>query len=346
LHHGGTLYIDEGRPLPGAIKETLRNVIEIAPTIYLNVPKGYESLIPHLRSSPEIRDKFFSRMRFIMYAAANMSLQVWNELKELAKEAGKEDLPILVALGSTETAPGAIMCTWNAGRPGIIGLPLPGVEAKLAPVGNKLELRLRGPNIMPGYYRDQEKTSAAFDEDGFYKLGDAVRLANPCDPSKGLEFDGRIAEDFKLSTGTWVNVGQLRMRVIQESGALVRDAVIAGHDRDYLSALIFPDIVSCKQCCQMIPPDVTPEEILLSPDVRRQFREILDKLASTSSASSSRIDRMLLMEEPPSIDANEITDKGSINQRAVLERRAALVEELYKDPPSRRVIVTTITKIS
>jgi feruloyl-CoA synthase len=341
LQHGGTLYIDDGRPVPGGFEDTVRNLREIAPTVYFNVPKGYEFLIPYLRAEPRLRDRFFSRARFLFYAAAALSVPLWNDLRELAHEADKDEVPLISALGSTETAPAALLATWDAGRPGVIGLPLPGAEVKLVPSGNKLELRTRGPNVMPGYYREPEKTAQAFDEEGFYMMGDAVRFVDPSDPNKGLEFNGRIAEDFKLATGTWVNVGAMRMRMIHGGDPYVRDVVVAGHDRDYLSVLVFPDLDACRKLCPGRPAGSTAGAVLSSDEVRASFQQLLDRLAAEATGSANRIERALLVEEPPSIDASEITDKGSINQRAVLERRFALVEELYETPASARVIVSS-----
>ena len=341
LHNGGTLYIDDGKPLPSAIEQTVRNLREVAPTAYFNVPRAYEFLIPYLRAEANLRNHFFSRLKFLFYAAAALAPAVRDALLELAREAGRPRIPFLTSLGATETAPAAIATTWHADRPSVIGLPLPGVEAKLAPVGNKLELRVRGPNVMRGYYKDPVTTSQAFDEDGFYKMGDAVRFAYPSDPLQGLEFDGRIAEDFKLSTGTWVNVGALRSRILQYGGKLVREVVIAGHNRDYLSVLIFPDQEVCRRLCPELPVDSSAEVIYSSLEVRERFQRLLDFMCRGSTASASRIERALLMAESPVIDANEITDKGTINQRAVLDRRAALVEELYSEPVSSRVIVAT-----
>ena len=341
LYNGGTLYIDDGKPLPVSIEETVRNLREVAPTAYFNVPRAYELLLPYLRAEPRLRHQFFSRLRFLFFAAASLLPSVRDAFLELACEVGGKEILFLTSLGATETAPAAVAATWNTARPGVVGLPLPGVEAKLAPVDDRLELRVRGPNVMPGYYRDPEITSQAFDEDNFYKMGDAVRFADPADPLQGLEFHGRIAEDFKLSTGTWVNVGALRSRIIRDGGKLVRDIVVAGHDRGYLSALIFPDLDACRGLCPELPVDSSPEVIYSSLDVRKRFSELLDSVNRECSASTSRIERALLVEESPSIDANEITDKGTINQRAVLERRAALVEELYSESLSPRVIVAT-----
>jgi feruloyl-CoA synthase len=344
LFNGGMLYIDDGRALPGAIEETVRNLREVAPSAYFNVPRAYELLIPYFRAEPKLRDHFFSQLKFLFYAAASLSQPVRDSLLELARESGRAEIPFLTSLGATETAPAAIATTRQTDRPSIIGLPMAGVEAKLVPLGNKLELRVRGPNVMPEYFREPEKTADAFDEDRFYKMGDAVRFADSGDPLQGLEFDGRIAEDFKLSTGTWVNVGAIRLRFIQCGEKLVRDLVVAGHDRNYLSAIIFPDIEECRRFCPELPTDASAGMIYSHPDVRRRFQKLLDLLNCDSSASSSRMERALLMEELPSIDANEITDKGTINQRAVLERRADLVQEIYEESPSPRVIVRTINE--
>ena len=342
LFNGGMLYIDDGRALPGAIEETVRNLRDVAPTAYFNVPRAYELLIPYFRAEPKLRDHFFSKLKFLFYAAASLSQSVRDALLELAREAGRAEIPFLTSLGATETAPAAIATTRQTDRSSIIGLPMPGVEAKLVPVGSKLELRVRGPNVMPEYFRDPEKTAEAFDEDRFYKMGDAVRFADSDDPLQGLEFDGRIAEDFKLSTGTWVSVGALRLRILQCGGRIVRDVVVAGHDRNYLSAIIFPDIEECRRLCPELPTDASAGVIYSHSEVRKRFQKLLDLLGRDSSASASRMERLLLMEELPSIDANEITDKGTINQRAVLERRTELVQEIYEEPPSPRVIVRTL----
>jgi feruloyl-CoA synthase len=339
LYHGGSLYIDEGKPVLGGIEETVRNLREIATTVYFNVPKGFEILIPYFRAEPAFRDHFFSRLKALFYAAAGMSQYIWRCLIELSQESCGAPIPIITGLGATETAPAAVLTDGRAERAGIIGLPMPGTEVKLVPVGPKLEIRVKGPNVTPGYWRDLEKTRAAFDEEGYYRMGDAVKFIDPDDPAKGLEFDGRINEDFKLSTGTWVNVGLLRTQLIQRGAPLVRDAVIAAPDRDFLSALIFPDVDACRAFCLELPRDASPGAVLASAAVRGKFQSVLDALAAASTGSANRIDRALLLEEPPSIDAGEATDKGTINQRAVLDRRSALVEECYEAGLSPRLIV-------
>jgi feruloyl-CoA synthase len=337
LVNGGSLYIDDGNPTPPGVPKTARNLRDIAPTIYFNVPKGYEALIPHFRADAELRRNFFSRLKVLFYAGAGLNQNTWNELNEIAVETTGERIIFLSSLGSTETAPLALACCWDSGRPGNIGLPAPGVELKLVPNEGKLEARLRGPHITPGYWRQDELTRAAFDEDGFYKLGDALKFADPNEPGKGLLFDGRIAEDFKLSTGTWTSVGPLRARFIDHFAPYVRDVVFAGPDRDDLAVLVFPDVEACRKLCGL-SADATPTALVEHLVVRAKFLALLSALRGLSPGTSTRINRALLMAEPPSLDKGEMTDKGSINQRAVLTNRAALVDELYASPVSSRII--------
>jgi feruloyl-CoA synthase len=314
LRHGGTLYIDGGKPVPGLVETTVRNLKEVAPTMYFNVPRGYELLLPYLESDAELRRNFFRRLEVLFYAAAALPQNLWDRLLRLARqERPGGDLAMLSAWGSTETAPLATSVHFHMDRPGVIGLPVAGCELKLVPFGGKLEVRVRGSNVTPGYYKRRDLTAAAFDEEGFYRIGDAVKLADEADPAKGVVFDGRVAEDFKLSTGTWVNVGQVRMRLIAAADPLVQDAVITGHDRNEVGALVFLSAAA---------KDMKAEEI------RSRLSASLLKLKA-EGGSSTRPTRLLVMDEPPSIDANEITDKGYMNQRAVLERRAALVERLH-----------------
>jgi feruloyl-CoA synthase len=236
---------------------------------------------------------------------------------------------MVTGLGSTETAPMAIQTTWETDRAGVIGIPIPGVEAKLVPQGNKLEARVRGPNITPGYWRQPELTEKAFDEDGFYKFGDAVRFVDPADVNKGFLFDGRFSEDFKLATGTWVSVGPLRARILSFFAPFVRDVVITGHDRDDVGMMVFADVEACCALCADLSLRSAASDVLRHGAVRQRFRDLLAAFAAESTGSSNRVSRAILLEEPPSLDAREITDKGSLNQRAVLEHRAALVEQLY-----------------
>jgi feruloyl-CoA synthase len=338
LCNGGTLYIDEGKPTPGGIAETVRNLQETAPTIYFNVPKGYEELIPRLRNDGALRDRFFSRLRLTFYAGAGLLPRVGHELDELAVQATGERILMLTSLGATETAPAALACSKEIASPGVVGVPLPGLELKLVPSDGKLEARLRGPTITPGYLHDAEQTHKAFDEEGFYCLGDAVKFVRDTDPSAGFFFDGRISEDFKLATGTWVGVAALRARFIAAFSPLVKDVVIAGHDRDDLAALVFPDIDACRSLCADPSATESGAAVVGARVVRAEFKQRLADLARSSPGSSTRIARVILLDEPPSLDANEITDKGSINQRSVLARRANLVSELYAPELSSRVI--------
>ncbi|MGA7772701.1 MAG: feruloyl-CoA synthase, partial [Pseudolabrys sp.] len=337
LTYGGSLYIDDGNPTPPGAPKTARNLREIAPTIYFNVPKGYEALISHFRADDALRRNFFGRLKVLFYAGAGLNETTWDQLTQLAIETTGERIIFLSSLGSTETAPLALACSWDFDRPGNIGLPAPGVELKLVPNEGKLEARLRGPHITPGYWRQDQLTRDAFDEEGFYKLGDALKFVDPNDPGKGLLFDGRIAEDFKLSTGTWVSVGPLRARFIDHFAPYVRDVVFAGADRDDLAALIFPDVEACRKLANL-GPDAPLSDIVAAPVVRAKFTELLKKLAGLSPGSSTRVNRAILMAEPPSLDKGEVTDKGSFNQRAVLRNRATAVDELYAVPLSSRVI--------
>jgi feruloyl-CoA synthase len=343
LTNGGSLYIDDGNPTPPGVPKTARNLREIAPTIYFNVPKGYEALIAHFRTDEVLRRNFFSRLKVLFYAGAGLNQTTWDELTRLAIETTGERIIFLSSLGSTETSPLALACSWDFDRPGNIGLPAPGVELKLVPNEGKLEARLRGPHITPGYWRQEKLTREAFDAEGFYKIGDALKFVDPNDPGRGLLFDGRIAEDFKLSTGTWVSVGPLRARFVDHFAPYVRDVVFAGADRDDIAALIFPDIEACRRLGGL-GPDASLPAIVQAPAVRTKFAELLRELAAVSPGSSTRVERAVVMAEPPSMDKGEMTDKGSINQRAVLKNRDALVDELYSLPLSSRVIAAEGTR--
>jgi feruloyl-CoA synthase len=316
LRNGGTLYIDGGKPVPGLVETTVKNLAEIAPTLYFNVPRGYDLLLPFLERDAALRRKFFSELDVLFYAAAALPQNLWDRLKKISKMENKSGLAMLSAWGSTETSPLATSVHFPMERPGVIGLPVAGCELKLVPSGGKLEVRVRGANVTPGYYQRPDLTAAAFDEEGFYRIGDAVRFADPDRPERGVVFDGRVAEDFKLSTGTWVNVGAVRVKLIAAADPLIQDAVITGHDRDEIGALVF------------LSPAAKD-----APDLASRLKAALQKL-SGEGGSSMQVRRILVQSEPPSIDANEITDKGYMNQRAVLERRAALVEKLYSADPS------------
>ncbi len=339
LDNGGSLYIDEGKPLPGAIAATVRNLRDIAPTIYFNVPKGFEMLLPFFRDDAALREKFFSRLKVLFYAGAGLSQQVLDALQALAVETTGERIIFLSSLGSTETAPLAVACTQDCERAGNIGLPAPGVELKLVPRDGKLEARLKGANITPGYWRAAALNAAAFDDEGFYKIGDALKFDDPADPAKGLVFDGRLAEDFKLATGTWVSVGPLRASFIAHFAPLVRDVVFAGAERDEVAALVFPDLEACRHHLPGLAADASPRTLLADQRMRAAFARLIQTFAAAASGASNRVTRMILLAEPPSLDIGEMTDKGSINQRAVLAHRAALVQELYAEPPPDQVLV-------
>lgn len=340
LYNGGTFYIDDGKPGPGWIEKTVRNLREISTTVFFNVPKGYEDLLPFLRADRELRETFFKRLGLMFYAGAGLSQPVWDAYRELAFETCGVRIIMATGLGSTETSPMAIQTTWETDRAGTIGIPVPGAEVKLVPREGKLEARVRGPNVTPGYWREPELTKKAFDCEGFYSFGDAVRFVDPNDINKGLLFDGRLNEDFKLANGTWVSVGPLRARLIAHFAPFVRDAVIAGLDRDFITAIIFADVDACISLAPGLPPRTSLAEIVAHPSVRGRFHALLKSFAQQSTGSSNRIVRAVIAEEPPSLDAGEITDKGSFNQRAVLERRATLVEELYAANPRSNILTT------
>ncbi|HUI57202.1 MAG TPA: feruloyl-CoA synthase [Bryobacteraceae bacterium] len=327
LYNGGTMYIDRGKPLPGAFDESLRNLRQIAQTVFFNVPKGFEMLVASLAADDRFREHFFSRLRMAFFAAAGLPQHIWNEFDRLAIQAIGARIPILTGLGSTETAPFALCAADpTQTRSGVVGLPAPGVELKLAPVNGKLEACVRGPNVTPGFWAEPGRTRAAFDEEGYYRMGDALSFIDAEDPAKGFLFDGRITEDFKLSTGTWVSVGPLRARFILHAAPWVRDLVIAGRDRDEVTALIFPDADHYARLDE-------------NGTARAVFENLLRGFARQSTGSSNRIVRAIVLSDGPRMEAGEVTDKGSINQAAVLKHRAGLVEQLYMDPAPQAVIM-------
>jgi feruloyl-CoA synthase len=338
IYNGGSFYIDEGRPTPKGIEATARNLREIATTAYFNVPKGFEELAPRLAADRSLRDIFFSRLNMNFFAGAGLAQHVWDAIDAASVEALGARVLMMTGLGSTETGPFALACAPEHCQSGYLGLPVPGVELKLTPVEGKLEARVRGPAITKGYWRDPAATAKAFDEEGWYRMGDALKFIDEADRAKGFKFDGRIAEDFKLSTGTWVSVGPLRAKIIGHFAPLVRDVVIAGLNRDDIAILAFPDIDGCRALCGDLSDANDLRAILSHPRLVEEIRRRLVELAATATGSSNRVQRLILLEEPPSLDRGEITDKGSINQRAALSARAALVEELYARPRSPRVI--------
>jgi len=337
LFNGGSMYLDSGKPTPAGIAETIRNLREISPTVYFNVPKGYESLLPYLRDDAALRDKFFAKLHAMFFSGAGLAPHVWHGLDELGVQATGVRVPMLTGLGSTETAPFFMSVKPDTSRSGHVGLPVSGNEAKLVPNNGKLEVRARGPNITPGYWREPELTAKAFDEEGFYKLGDALKPVDPDDLHAGFDFDGRISEDFKLASGTWVSVGPLRARFIAACAPLVRDVVIAGIDRDEISALAILDLDGCRLINPTLPMDdlaVVAADTLIRAAFVERFRAFL----ASGTGSSTRIARATLLAEPLSIDRGEVTDKGSVNQRAVLEHRAPLIADLYAPSPPSHVI--------
>jgi len=337
LYNGGSFYIDEGRPTPAGMAASVRNLHDVGPNVYLNVPKGFEALIPFLRERREFRERFFSRVKMFYYAGAGLLQPVWDELDRLAIETCGERIIMFTGLGSTETGPAALFPGKDLRRAGEVGLPAPGVELKLVPVGDKFEARLRSPSVTPGYWRQPDLTRLAFDDEGFYRIGDALRFVDPQDVMRGFIFDGRIVEDFKLSTGTWVSAGPLRGKFLSHCAPYAHDAVIVGHDRDFLAVLVFPALDACRGLAGL-PATASAAEIVANPAVHAKFQALLNELAAEATGSSNRIARAILMPEPPAIDTHEVTDKGSINQGAVLKNRAALVLDLYSPRPSARVI--------
>jgi feruloyl-CoA synthase len=338
IYNGGSLYLDEGRPLPGAFAASIRNLRDVAPTVYFNVPRGYEELVRALRADRALAERFFSpRLRLLFYAAASLSQPVADELERLAVETCGERVLLVTGLGATETAPMAICRPWESDVAAAIGLPVHGLQAKLVPVGSKYEVRVRGPNVTPGYWRNAEATRAAFDDEGFYRMGDSVRLVDPDDVSKGFLFDGRLGEDFKLSTGTWVNVGPLRARIVAHFSPLVGDAVITGHGRDSIGMLVVLDIDGCRSLCPDLPVDACGPEVAAHPRIRLRIAELLATFKAGAAGSSTRVERAVALDSPLSLDRQEITDKGAINQRAVLAARPHLVDDLYTDPPAAHV---------
>jgi feruloyl-CoA synthase len=337
LNNGGTMYIDEGRPVPGRIEATIANLKEISPTLYLNVPRGFDLLLPLLETDDEARDGLFRNLKILFFAGAALPKNVWDRLDRLAVAVKGESVPITTSLGSTETAPGATFMNWYPKSAGNIGVPLPGNELKLVPNGDKLEIRMRGPIITPGYYKQDDLTAKAFDEENFFRIGDAGKFEDEDDPAEGVVFDGRVAENFKLLSGTWVHAGQLRLQAIAAASPVIQDAVVTGQDQDDVGLLAF---ISLDGCRSLAGGDLSPDELAAHPAVQQRLSEGLAVHNAGNPGSSTRIKRVLLMTEPPQIDASEITDKGYINQRAVLTRRAALVDRLYTGGGDDIVVIT------
>ena len=339
LRNGGSLYIDSGKPVPGRFETSVHNLGAIAPTLYFNVPRGFEMLLPYLEEDPVLRDHFFAELDVIFYAGASLSQPVWDRLEALSIAARGERVRMLSAWGATETAPMATRVHYDIERAGVVGLPPPGTTIKLVENGDKLEIRAKGPNVTPGYLNRNDLTHAAFDDEGFYISGDAVRFEDPNVPAKGLVFDGRVAEDFKLTTGTWVHVGNLRLAVIAATDPVIQDCVITGHDRDFVGLLAFPNLAACRALCPDLLDNVTNAQILADIRVRDALAAGLRRHNANNAASSLRIRRVILMESPAAIDKGEITDKGYINQRAVLNERADRVDQIYDEPDPAVIVI-------
>ena len=323
LRNGGTLYIDGGKPAPGLFATSLANLRSVMPTVYFNVPRGFDMLIAALREDEELRRRFFSEVKFAFYAGAALPQNLWDALEDLSIKTTGRAMPMVSAWGSTETSPLATDCHFQAERSGNIGVPIPGTELKLVPSGDKLEVRVRGPNVTPGYWKAPELTAKAFDDDGFYLIGDAVTFADPDRPERGLFFDGRVAEDFKLNSGTWVSVGTLRVAGIAALAPLAQDIVVTGHGGDHVRFLVFPNIAACRAHARFARQRWRGRRDRLVKKFARTIAQGLAKLKAQGVGSSTHATRALLLAEPASVDGGEITDKGYINQRAVLTRRAS-----------------------
>jgi feruloyl-CoA synthase len=338
LRNGGSFTIDTGKPAPGLMEPTVATLREVSPTVYFNVPGGYAMLLDHLERDAALARSFFGDLDLLFYAAASLPQSIWDRLDAVALRTIGRKIPLISAWGTTETAPLATLVHFAIDRPGNIGVPAPGSEIKLVPDGDKIEIRVRGPNVTPGYWRRPDLTRALFDEDGFYRPGDAVKLADPDDPSRGIVFDGRLSENFKLTTGTWVSVGALRVAAVAACDPIVQDAVVTGHDREEIGLLVFPAIAGCRALCPHLA-DAPIEALIAEPAVRRALAAGLARHNEGAGGGSRRIARALFLAEPPSIDRGEITDKGYLNQRAVLGNRRAIVELLHGAGESADIVL-------
>ena len=336
LNAGGTVHLDNGKPIPGMFDETIRNLREVSPRVFGSAPVAFGMLAEAMERDPALRASFFRNLEFMAYGGATLSSDLYDRMQALAIEETGCRIPLTTMYGATETQ-GITVVHWITERVGLIGLPLPGITLKLVPNGTKLEVRVKGPTVTPGYLNDDKKTAEAFDKEGFYKLGDAARFLDPDRPEDGLVFDGRVTEDFKLSTGTWVSTGTLRAELVAAASPLLQDAVICGLDRPYVAVLAWPNLEAAREIAGL-GADASPDEIVGSQQVRDVLHEALQRHNKRAGGSSGRVKRAHLMIEPPSIDGHEITDKGYVNQRATLDRRAHLVERLYQDPPPDDVV--------
>jgi len=339
LYNGGSFYIDPGRPTPEGIGPTVELLRRVAPTVYFNTPQGYQALIPHLTRDTALRDHFFSRLELLFYGAARLPEHIWNALDELALASVGQRLMITSGIGSTEAGPAPNFTPWDPGRQPTVGAPVAGVTIKISPVDDKLEMRFKGPCITPGYWQDPQRSAAAFDDEGYFMTGDAVKFIDPEQPQLGLRFDGRIAENFKLSSGTWVDVTALRGMLIAEAAPYLKDAVITGHDQPFLGALLFPNLDVARALDPALDATANGEAIVRSARVRAHFQAVVDRLAQAHTASSRRICRVSLESEPPLPQNGELSDKNSIVQRMVLQRRAETVRRLHALAPDDAILI-------
>lgn len=337
LNAGGTVYLDAGKPIPGMFNETIRNLYEVSPIVFGSAPIAFAMLADAMEKDTKLRASFFRKLKYMGYGGATLSQDISDRLQALAIAETGMRIGFTTMYGATETQ-GVTVVSWLTDRVGLIGLPLPGLTLKLVPNGQKLEVRVKGPTVTPGYLNRPDLTAEAFDEEGFYKLGDAAKFVDESDPNQGLVFDGRVTEDFKLSSGTWVSVGTLRTDVLAAATPLLQDAVVAGQDKHFIGLLAWPNLSAARQISGL-PAEAPVADVLASAAVRNFLKEHLAAHNKQAGGSSGRIGRVVLMAEPPSIDGNEITDKGYVNQRATLERRHALVEKLYAAAPDDDVIV-------
>ena len=328
VYNGGSLYIDDGNPTPQGILTTVENLKERQPTVYFNVPKGFEELLPYFRKDKKLCARFFSNLKMLFYAGAGMPQHVWDTWEQLAIETNGKKILIATGLGCTEACPSALFASEPGGFAGLLGVPVPGLELKLVPVGDKLEARYRGKNIFPGYWRQPEITEKVFDEDGFYCTGDALKFVDEHNANKGMLFDGRLTEDFKLNTGTWVSVGTLRSQIITAGKGLIQDVVITGHDNDFIGAIVFAGMDHCKKIME-VNNIYSTAELIRQPQIRIQLQEVLNEMAKKSTGSASLVRRAVFADFAVSIDKGEITDKGSINQRMIIQNHPELINKLY-----------------
>ncbi len=338
LFNGGSLHIDDGNPTPKGIAKTIRNLREVAPTIFYNVPKGFEEILPYLKEDKELSKHVFSRLKMFFYAGASMPQHVWDGLEQLAYDTIGKRLFIATGLGMTEASPSALFNTEFNSVPGRLGVPVPELEVKLVPDEDKMEARFRGKNLTPGYWRNPEATAKAFDEEGYYKTGDAVKIIDPNDISKGMLFNGRIAENFKLVSGTWVNVGVVKAGLIKQGDGLIVDAVITGHDKTYISAIVIPELNFCRKLADL-PASASIKDIVQHPSVKNALQKVINELGAKSTGSSTCIRKAIYADFELSGDKGEVTDKGSVNQRAILRNRKEVAELLYQEQVSKEVIL-------